>query len=79
MAGPRDDGTFAEDKAHHPSRKVGRDGAYWRNGTTWSTANALQRLSDASKNLTPEAYAKNSDYIASTAMDIWNNPHPKEY
>lgn len=23
MAGPRDDGTFAEDKAHHPNRKVG--------------------------------------------------------
>lgn len=24
MAGHRDDGTFAEDKAHHPNRKVGR-------------------------------------------------------
>lgn len=23
MAGHRDDGTFAEDKAHHPNRKVG--------------------------------------------------------
>ena len=25
MSGHRDDGTFAEDKAHHPGRKVGRD------------------------------------------------------
>lgn len=24
MAGPRDDGTFAEDKSRHPNRKVGR-------------------------------------------------------
>lgn len=24
MSGHRDDGTFAEDKAHHPKRKVGR-------------------------------------------------------
>jgi hypothetical protein len=24
MAGPRDDGTSAEDKAHHPNRKVAR-------------------------------------------------------
>jgi hypothetical protein len=24
MAGHRDDGTFAEDKAHHPNRRVGR-------------------------------------------------------
>ena len=25
MAGPRDDGTFAEDKANHPGRKVGHE------------------------------------------------------
>ena len=25
MAGHRDDGTFAEDKAHHPNRKVHRE------------------------------------------------------
>ena len=25
MAGSRDDGTFADDKAHHGGRKVGRD------------------------------------------------------
>jgi hypothetical protein len=25
MAGSRDDGTFAEDRAHHPNRKVGRN------------------------------------------------------
>ena len=24
MAGPRDDGTFAEDTAHHPNRRVSR-------------------------------------------------------
>lgn len=24
MSGHRDDGTFADDKAHHPNRKVGR-------------------------------------------------------
>lgn len=28
MAGHRDDGTFAEDKAHHPNRKVDIQNAY---------------------------------------------------
>lgn len=28
MAGHRDDGSFAEDRAHHPYRKVGRSAQY---------------------------------------------------
>lgn len=31
MAGSRDDGTSAEDKAHHAGRKVGRDAGWVRN------------------------------------------------
>lgn len=28
MAGPREDGTFAENKAHHPNRRVERSAQY---------------------------------------------------
>lgn len=31
MAGHRDDGTFAEDKAHHPGRKISKYSLIWGN------------------------------------------------
>lgn len=36
MAGHRDNGTFAEDKAHHPGRKVDRASSSTRYGETAS-------------------------------------------
>jgi hypothetical protein len=62
----------------HTSRPLA-DSDYWRSGETWSTAAALQRLYNAGKYLTPKAYADAVGYTVSTAMDIWNNPHGKEY
>lgn len=55
------------------------DASYWREGNTWSTTSALKRLSNVSKNMPPESWSPVSGHTATVALEIWNNPHPKEY
>lgn len=44
MAGHRDDGTFAEDKAHHEGRKVSRDAFMSGPPAGWTMNNMVKGL-----------------------------------
>jgi hypothetical protein len=64
MSGHRDDGSYAEDRAHHPNRKVGR--------SDLSYSGSCSHCDEKGPVTPTTAYGRDAD-LCSTCTKLYNN------